>query len=156
MPTSYDYRRRIGSFTRSAGVNVSFQQSGDLFQVTNPTTLGVAVDVTNPGTAAVTRTLNYIPTGIVVTAILNVGLELTTNRACLYLSALTTTDVAVGDEISSPMGYEIQQGVNGAMAGYRVLTNTSAQIRSRIGVSDAGTRYAIQVTAWEDRRGQDD
>lgn len=156
LPTGYTKQRRIGSFrTAAATTNIlAFVQDGDLFQWTNPTTLGLDISSgTAPGTAASTRTLN-VPTGVNVTAIILAQLSQGATRGALYLSDLATTDVAAAAE-ATPLGVGIANANGNASAQVQVRTNTLGQIRARVSFSDASVQYYLQTTGWIDRRGRD-
>src|SRR3990172_7208651 len=71
MPASYNYKRRIGSIMRVGGAIVTFVQTGDYFRRKASI---LDIDVSNPGTGAVTRTLS-VPTGIKIKALMNLRLE---------------------------------------------------------------------------------
>lgn len=149
--SAYTQFRRIGSILRESAAIVAFVQSGDLFLRKSP-----LLDITaaTPGSSAVTRTL-LVPTGIVVEALLNVSLSATTNDF-VYLSALSQTDLAASNT-AAPLaqGGIAGAGVTSLHGGLRVLTNTSAQIRSRM-ISGAGGTLYISSQGWIDRRGRDD
>jgi hypothetical protein len=78
----------------------------------------------------------------------------------VYLSALTQTDVAVtGDNAQvaisiSTSATENSQQVAAPVPG--VLTNTSAQIRSRLNQGGSLQTLRIKTNGWIDRRGRDD
>src|SRR4029453_16515286 len=56
MPSGYDKKRRIGSIkTGSSGAIRAFDQLGDEFEWVDPNV--DAIEVTNPGTAAINHTL---------------------------------------------------------------------------------------------------
>lgn len=155
MPASYDYKRRIGSIVRTGAAIKTFVQDGDLFVWKVPVQ---DVDALNPGTAAVTRTLT-LPVGIRVEAritALGIGTAAATdNPAGIFISDLTQTDTA-----PTGAGVITQYVYSGAAAALyvasmmRVFTNTSAQVRSRIEVSVAATRFRIVTHGWIDNRGR--
>ncbi|HAM57334.1 MAG TPA: hypothetical protein DCQ64_18755 [Candidatus Rokubacteria bacterium] len=153
LPTNYTKFRRIGSILREAGAIVAFSQIGDEFLRLTPV---LDVDVTNPGTAAVTRTLS-VPIGIPVWALINVFMDQVASNYIVYLSALDQADVAASAAVA-PLG---QLGTGAAPAsaaelawGGRIRTNTSAQIRSRQSASGAGDIFRIATQGWIDRRGR--
>lgn len=147
---AYTQIRRIGSILRESAAIVAFAQTGDLFLRKSP-----LLDITaaTPGSSAVTRTL-LVPTGIVVEAIFNFSLSGTTNDFA-YFSALSQTDLAASNT-AAPLA---QGGIAGAAVTSlnftRVLTNTSAQIRSRM-LSGAGGTLFISSQGWVDTRGRFD
>lgn len=156
MPTNYDRKRRIGSF-KTAGSNtiISQIQDGDAFSWSVPLN---DVAATNPGTAAVTRTLT-VPTGIRVFAVGSVigngGTAADSPISC-YLSDLSTTDVAANGSTGAAQAAVYNYSVGGfGGSTHGVFTNTSGQIRSRVQVSTANTILYINTTGWIDRRGRD-
>ena len=156
MPTSYTLRRRIGSIVRSAGTILAFTQDGDLFVW--PLAV-LDVSATDPGTAAVTRTLT-VPAGITVLAVMNVHLERggTSATVTALLTDMAATDVAPA--IKTATQGQLVQISDGATtkaqeAQVTLRTNTSAQIRSRLSVSEASTVLAIATQGWYDTRQKD-
>jgi len=151
MPTNYDYKRRIGSIVRAGGAIKLFQQDGDTFIWKVPVS---DVAATNPGTAAVTRTLT-IPTGIRVEAIIGVlarGTTNTGNPVDVFVSDLSITDTAPTTSAFSIAGYNGSAVENYVGSTIRVFTNTSAQVRSRVEVSTANTVLYLNSLGWVDTR----
>ena len=94
-----------------------------------------------------------MPTGVVVEALINAELSAATNEL-LYISPLSTTDLAAGSG-AAPLAQLSAIGVGASAWGYvRCLTNTSGQVRSRLLSGAAGTLY-LSTTGWVDRRGRD-
>jgi hypothetical protein len=154
LPTNYTQFRRIGSGrTNGSGQWTSFVQYNDTFLWLSPV---LDISAGNPGTAAVTRTLTT-PTGVVCKAILNVNLNEGASRSICYLSELTLTDLA--PSISAAPLATVSTSASGsdgdAMQKLEIFTNTSAQIRSRLSFSDAGTFLYIAALGWIDTRGKD-
>jgi hypothetical protein len=155
LPTSYTKQRRIGSILREAGAIVAFTQDADEFLRSTPV---LDVDITNPGTSAVTRTLK-VPTGVKVRAMLNVEfIPATSTQNALYLSSLDVTDGAASLTVA-PLGTAIggtTSAINAIAGGVpaTIRTNTSAQIRSRMATSAAGDTLRIATLGWVDRRGK--
>jgi hypothetical protein len=151
MPTSYTKKRRIGSILRESAAIVAFVQIGDTVLRNIPI---ADVNDDNPGTAAVTRTLS-VPTGITVEAIL---FAMVYGYASGAARLLLTAALPAGQTDSSPttgLTSVIQPASNGYGGGMvRVLTNTSAQIRSRLNASDATTFVEIGTHGWVDTRGR--
>ena len=159
MPSGYTARRRIGSIrTNGSAQIIAFSQNNDEF-LWDATVLDI--DVANPGTAAVTRTLT-VPTGVKVNALLMAGIyNGSTGGTAAILSSLD-----MSDEAPMPMadvtltGSHTIFGVNNAADGrWRLLphvvrTNTSAQIRSRLSASGANDRLGIATRGWIDTRGK--
>lgn len=155
MPASYTLKRRIGSCKTDGSSNwTMIIQDGDSF------TLDVAVldiDVTNPGTAAVTRTLASVPTGVNVIAYFN---AMVTNESGVADGFTLFSDLAITDAAASttaaPLAGLGEAGtyVLRLFGSYSLRTNTSAQIRTRAGGSSAGTGLKIATTGWIDSRGR--
>jgi len=154
MPTSYNYKRRIGSIVRTGGAIKAFKQDGDTFVWKVP--VG-DVAATNPGTSAVSRTLT-VPAGIRVEAILSaVGRSAAgaaDNPTSVFISDLSTTDTLPDASVFNTIVYNggAVQNYSGTMM--RVFTDTSAQVRSRVGVSTANTILYISTHGWMDARGR--
>lgn len=154
MPANYDYKRRIGSVVRTGGAIKAFIQDGDLFMWLVPV---ADVSVVNPGTSAVTRTLT-LPTGIRVKALLSVaGLSsvgAADNPQGIYISDLSVTDSVPSISLMSFYCYNGGAVANQVGGQAAVMTNTSAQVRSRLQVSTANTGLYISTNGWEDSRGR--
>lgn len=153
MPANYNKKRRIGSIVRLAGTVISFVQVGDYFQINAPQ---LDTDALNPGTGAVLRALN-IPTGLRLMARYNVAVTTTGIQVIgLFTDPLTTDNVP--SATTTPLS---QVGLVNAnhltsLRQLDTMTDTSAQIRSRVTGSDGGTRVRISCFGWFDRRGRDD
>ena len=145
LPTNYTKSRRLGSVLTNGSSNiVSFTQDGDYF-VWSASVLDT--DATNPGTAAVTRTLT-VPTGVNVQAIVTLFANANTGA---YLSDLAATDEAPSVSLA-PLFHTTTAA---AGAGQVVMrTNTSGQIRSRVSNSGGGEIIRIATHGWIDRRGK--
>jgi hypothetical protein len=156
MPANYSYKRRIGSMkTNGSAQWISFVQYGDTFSLV---TLVADITSVNPGTAAVTRTLASVPTGIVVEAMLGIVMQNVAagGNSYTYISDLATTDSTPGTSISDiPVALNSSGGAFISAGGKRVMTNTSAQVRSRISFSDASCTLILNTLGWIDRRGRD-
>jgi hypothetical protein len=153
MPTNYGLKRRIGSgLTSGAAQWVAFIQDGDYFRW-----LASVLDINsnNPGVAAVTRTLT-VPTGVNVLATFNAGLTCTAAGG----SGVLFSDLAANDETPVNTAAAPLQSLGDAsnsaslFTAQSIRTNTSAQIRSRLRVSDASTNLYIATTGWIDSRGR--
>ena len=152
LPSGYTLYRRIGSgLTNGSAQWVAFFQDGDQFQWAASV---LDVNATNPGTAAVSRTLT-VPTGKRVVALVNAATNGGSTNANLYLSDLSVTDEAPSYS-AAPLG---TVGGNFATASTltvqaRIMTNTSAQIRSRLSASGGGQVALIATLGWIDDRGR--
>ena len=152
MPASYDYKRRIGSIVRAGGAIKTFVQDGDLFQWQ---TLQQDIAAVNPGTSAVTRTMS-VPTGIRVEGIFTAGWL---TAAADSMAGIMLSDLSVTDEAVSIVGPVVSintysQPTQVGVGNIRVMTNTSAQIRSRAAISSADLTLYIATRGWVDTRGR--
>lgn len=149
----YLYVRRIGCIMRASSAIVAFSQWGDEF-LRNAAVLDV--DVTNPGTSAVDRTLS-LPLGVKVWAILNHnvgGSGAADNR--MLISAKDVADAAASATVA-PLVNAGTGSLSAADPNQSVVrTNTSAQIRTRNVGSDGNVAVRIATVGWIDRRGRDD
>jgi hypothetical protein len=116
------------------------------------------VNATNPGTAAVTRTLST-PLGVRVQALLSVGGS--ASAGDFGIATIYVSDLSVSDLAPSQLGavtFFVYQGTgtnNGFMGQAAVMTNTSSQIRSRVQLSNVNNSIIINTNGWIDRRGRD-
>jgi len=156
MPAGYTEKRRIGSIYNSAGsIILPFDQRGNEFWLRTPV---LDINVSNPGTAAVTRTLSTMPLDVENEAILNAGISQTGgNLTGLYLSSLAAADLAVS-LTAAPLATvtQLRDATGGDLISVmaRVWTNTARQIRSRVNISGVNTNVRIAVLGWRDLRDQ--
>ena len=150
IPSGWTAYRRIGSIKTDGSSHIlAFVQYGGEFYWATATK---DVATTNPGTSAVTQTLN-VPTGVVVKA-LSTYTIFTTNAYCDgYVSSLAVVDMAPGYSagifnVASDLNVESCPVLG-------IWTNTSAQVRTRLSASAAATTQIIWTIGWEDLRGRD-
>jgi hypothetical protein len=149
---SATHYRRIGSILRESAAIVPFTQFADRFLRTTPV---LDVSATNPGTSAVTRTVS-IPTGIQCVAMVNAATAQSGTNSMVYLSPLSSTDSAPSATLA-PLYSFFGSNVSTAQWGvgmFSILTNTSAQFRSRLSASDANTVLYIATLGWIDPLGR--
>jgi hypothetical protein len=158
LPAGYTHFRRIGAGrTNGSGQWIRFFQDGDLFQWETPV---LDVNVTNPGTSAVSRTLT-VPSGVRVRARFNfLASDLgNANQVNAYFSDLQTADLAAS-VTAAPLAMTAGTANNtdAGMGTAEVMTNTSAQVRSRLnsapGVA-ATLTLRMATLGWYDSRGRD-
>lgn len=154
MPTNYTFFRRIGSGkTNGSAQWTAFTQDGDYFRLS---TSVLDITAANPGTAAVTRTLASVPTGINVTALFNsAAFDTASAGYAVLFSDLAATDEAASLN-SGPLfsaGPAVAANIPGGGMN-QIRTNTSAQIRSRMTASAATTTLYISTFGWIDPRGK--
>lgn len=154
LPSNYTKSRRIGSIRTDGSANIrAFVQDDDYFRLKAAV---LDVDVTNPGTTAVLRTLT-VPTGINVFAIINVR----NNAGAVGVDGeLYISDPEVNDEAPSQSAAPLATiGEGGSQRDYAqvvIRTNTSGQIRTRRLASDGNSTIHIATLGWYDRRGRGD
>lgn len=155
MPTSYDYKRRIGAIIRASAAILAFTQYGDHFRLSISV---LDINITNPGTAAVTRTLASVPDGVRVKSLLNVLTFNSTATETVYVSELAASDQAPADALAPLHNLRSTSttAANASSTQIEIMTNTSAQIRSRNAVGDANTTLRIATLGWSDYRGKSD
>lgn len=158
MPTGYTAFRRVGSFlTNGSSQIVNFLQIGERFLWDVPV---VDVDATNPGTAAVTRTITT-PLGLVTTALVTAGVYTGTSATnTALISSLSVADttptvaataaLAGSSTVSAASGGAVHWDLSEA----EILTNTSSQVRSRLNLSGAADHIGIITRGWVDSRGR--
>jgi hypothetical protein len=154
LNAAYTKKKCIGSIVRTGGAIKAFTQYGNYFEWTAPV---VDVAAQNPGTSAVTRTLT-LPTGVKLRARVNCGIYSgTTGSVAGYVSSLDQTDLA--PQVFNTASLTGQANFHGCDTGTSwnfnpvdVWTNTSAQVRSRIGTSGALDRIGIITQGWMDPR----
>lgn len=149
---AYTKKRRVGSISRVSNAIRLFKQDDDNFEWLVPVN---DVNVTNPGTAAVTRTLT-VPTGIRVQAKTLVigegnGADQPIN---IFISDLSITDTPATLAAAVLCVYASTGGTIDLGATVLTYTNTSAQIRSRVQFSGATTKLFITTLGWIDSRGR--
>lgn len=145
--------RRIGSVLRESGSLIGFIQDGDRVIIVTPT---LSIDVTNPGTSAVSRTLR-VPTGLNVIAEFQYAAYDPSNANSI---AAHFSDLAVPDQAPSTTAAPLASSkavATSTIAGFNrisVRVNTSGQVRSRMDNSSATSVLKIAVLGWIDTRGR--
>lgn len=151
LPSGYTLFRRIGSMkTNGSSQWVSFVQVDDEF------TLVTAINELNvnpTSSAAITRTLASVPTGVVVTAIIGVFAQDSAsppnNSAFIYPMDTTTTVNTNFGMNSSGLAATV------SFSSYtRIRTNTSAQIQTKMASAAATVLFRIDTWGWVDTRGK--
>lgn len=152
MPAGYTYYRRIG-FAKTNGSSqwTAYFQTEDIFLWDVPVQ---DINVTNPGTTAVTRTLS-VPTFKVFPLIHCDSTNVTTNFFVL-ITALDQTDTAASSSVYTYRCSNADGGsfVYGSADVTNIWTNTSGQIRSRQSASGASDTFRISTLGWRDLRGK--
>lgn len=147
LPDSGTKKRRIGSILRESAVIVPFIQTGDNFLRKTPV---LTINVSNPGTSAVTRIL-AVPLTINVQALISLLSGGGASPCHTYLSSLDQADIAASTGISSMLNDagQFSEGM------YTIKTDAAGSIRSRLSFSDASSTLQIGDHGWIDSRGRD-
>lgn len=149
MPTSYDYKRRIGSIVRTGAAIKAFVQRGDVFTWAVPV---ADYNASNPGGTAQTVTLT-LPTGIVVESRINAGIY--GSIASVIYGIVTPLAITDTTPTSTLNNMALNNDASGPFTSFMsVETNTSAQIRYRLSGSAAGLNTLVVTQGWTDTRGR--
>lgn len=151
LPDGGTHKRRIGSILRESAAIVPFVQDGSLFMRKAAV---LDVDITNPGTSAVTRTLS-VPVGLNLTALFHVFTTGAATAAAFLFSDLAFMDVAPSASAAPLANHGSSLNAIDWFSAQSIRTNTSAQIRSRANASDANVRLRIATIGWIDNLGRD-
>ena len=153
LPDGGTNKRLIFAMLRESAALIGIVHNGDRVDRKSPV---LDVDVSNPGTSAVTRTLS-VPTGLTVLAHMNVLVQAHNAGEYCYLSDLSQTDLAASDTAAPLATNGNNTAVNGDVAlPASIRTNTSGQIRSRFSASGGvNTLLKIASTGWTYTRGRE-
>lgn len=152
LPANYTLFRRIGSGKTDGSAHwIAFIQDGDYVRWSASV---LDVNTTNPGNSAISSTLT-VPTGVNVQALCNVQLTSGTTSALLQLSDLAAADEAPSDTAAPLSQIRTSSTIGVSSTSVQIRTNTSAQIRYRMGAGDGSTVVRIATLGWLDRRGRD-
>lgn len=148
MPTDFDLKRRRGAIVRRGGIVLPFSLSGNTTLLTNPPN-GVSF---YPSTSAVLATLEVVPNGVQVTALLEVFLRTTDHVRRSVL--ITSPDQVAATPAAGTMS-TLSTGLDGVSGGTTsadkaVRTNTSRQIRYQFESSSAAIAFFVRAYGWID------
>lgn len=148
----YLYARHIMSIVRvSSAIRGFVQRQGNKVHWKTPI---LDVDDDNPGTSAVSRTLS-VPTGIVVEAMINVTVDSSsTGQIALYLSSLDCDDMAASFTVAPLTTLTVTVSNDNGVGPLNIFTNTSGQIRSRLGASSTSDYLRIATIGFVHPRGE--
>jgi hypothetical protein len=149
-PPSSDRKRRIGSILRESGSIVAFKQVEDRFYRSL-----TALDVNETGSGSSQRVFAMsVPTGIAVEWFGSCTVDATSGvTAQVRFYSLLQSDVAVDGNISQVVA--IASGSTQVSSQLRgIVTNTSAQIAFRMGVSSSSVTTRVATEGWIDTRGR--
>lgn len=158
MPLGYTARRRLGSIkTNGSSQLTQWTQLGDEFLWSAAV---VDFDVVNPGTAAALRTIS-VPTGIQVLAVcMPMVFAGNTTNITGWFSSPDASDQAPQTLNNTPALTGVISSISATSAPswqaaeYRIRTNASAQIRTRLSASGAADRVGCITRGWIDARGK--
>lgn len=148
MPTDFDLKRRRGAIVRRSGVMLPFSLSGNTTLLTNPPN-GVSF---YPSTSAVLATLEVVPNGVQVTALLEVFLRTTDHVRRSVL--ITSPDQVAATPAAGTMS-TLSTGLDGVSGGTTsadkaVRLNTSRQFRYQFESSSAAVAFFVRAYGWVD------
>jgi len=150
LPDGGQRKRRIGSLLREGGSIVAFSQDGDEFLRAG----SLAVKETTSGTSAVTRVMEGVPDGIVVNALLRIGIYSSATADAVLVTALSQPDESPSVS-TTPYVTAISGSVNTHdTKTIAVRTNTSRQVRTRQSTGGATETLIMVVYGWIDTRGR--
>lgn len=153
LPANWVARRILGSFLTNGSSQITpFIQQNDIFLWDTPV---ADVNATNPGSAAVTRTLS-VPTGRVVFPIVSWGVDAAAATAMgVYVSPLSIADSVPSSTLTTVRVRAATASGGSANSVVRdIPTNTSAQVRTRCETSSASDILRATTLGWVDPRGK--
>lgn len=156
LPGSYTKYRRVFSLrTNSSGVLLAgtWTERGGGRLAYRLATPVLDINTTNPGTSQVTTALASVPTGLILTSILNVAMNSGSSTGTLIVQPLTQSNLAPSN--AAAPGGTINIGAASQVAHAPELTidtDTSAQIAYRSSNASATCVVMATVLGWEDSR----
>lgn len=148
MPSGYTKKKCIGSIIRSGGAILAFNQINDRFFLTLPIT---DVNATNPGTAAVARTITA-PANML--AILHVQFANIASAAAGYyclITAMFQAD-ATPTQANATWTPNGTGNLNASTLEMVIPLDSNSQVRTRQAVSAGGDMVKIKTIGWIDTR----
>lgn len=151
FPSLYIYKRRLGSFkTNGSSQIIQYVQFGNNFLWSVPINDHI---LNNPGSSAVFPTLS-VPTNVQVVAQVWFWLANPSNsRLFALITSTNQVDTApvAGSMCSFANGADGSAYVTTTQSEYRILTNTSGQIRYRLGGTGTGScSVFVNTNGWFD------
>lgn len=152
LPTNYTQYRRIGSAkTNGSAQWVKFTQDGDLFMLSTPV---LDASTGTPGTSAFSVALGSVPSGVRVGAVLTASIIETTGVDAMYLSDLSSDDLAPSGTTAPGITVRSYTAGNTGVATVTVMTSTGQSIRARVQVGAATCTVYFITLGWVDTRGR--
>jgi len=154
MPANYTYKRYIGAGkTNGSGQWLSFTQTGNIFQwaVAPLDANAVAISDTNGHLLTIS-----VPVGPKVEAIFNGGGLVAGPNQQILFSSPDLTDAAAS-YTAAPLSNNVSYNIGNVIwpAQYRIVTNTSGQIRYRSNNTASSPVLYLATLGWVDLRGKD-
>lgn len=152
LPAGYSHMCRITSMYTDSSANwIDFTNSGDEFRLDIPPS---NVDNNNPGTSAITPTLD-VPIDIQVLAHLTVSMRESgaagTQRS-LLVTSMDQTDSSAGPTLYTLRVDPESSGNESAQSTDKLLTDTLGRFRHRSGSSAASYTVTYFLSGWTDHR----
>lgn len=150
---SFTNIRRIGSVMRLSAINEVFFQHGDM--ILSGPYIGISDNA--PAATAETQTISDFPTGVRMVAILSAAFSDGTTGTTIWglASSLDTPERAPSSQAHNYVASLGTATTTVTSSSFEVLTNTSAQIRTRHSSDPGDTTLNISVHGRKDRRGRD-
>lgn len=152
FPAGYTLKRRIGSFrTDGASHILAFTQRGqEFFWATPVHDVGLS-PIPNNTSNTVPLT---VPTGVVVKALLSVGITGNATGANVYVRALTETDLAATYVNAAVTARDPTTTSSGGISAAAVWTNANAQVAYRSSSTGGSSEIDIFTLGWFDNLGK--
>jgi hypothetical protein len=152
MPTNYDMKRRIGAIMRKSGAILQFIQRGNYFHFATPQ---LDVDITNPGTSRVDRTLSSIPGGFPKVVLFNAYTVNSASVESVVIAEPTQLSLAPS-ATAAPLSNLLSPAAGVATTGRFELMCGSNIISTAHQLGNANTTFRIASIGWIDfRKGVD-
>lgn len=154
IPSGYTAYRRIGSILTDATSNIlGYTQIGDEFIWDE---IWDENNQANPGTAVVTITVDYVPTGVPVLAKIGYNLYNDETSVCYAWIASgnssPTFAASAGRALATARDASSYSKFDGGIID--VWTNENAEIKYRLSFSGATVSFYMSTHGWKDNRGK--
>lgn len=152
LPTNYTQYRRIASWNTNGSAQwVKVVQRGDLFLLDVPT---LDINSTAPGSTAQAGTLASVPSGIVVDAMLNIGILESGGSDLAYVSPFTVSDMAPSLSAAPGVSVKSHSSTAWGWSPITVTTDINREVRFRLATGSATSLFRGVTLGWIDTRGR--
>lgn len=151
MPSGWDLKRLLIPIIRTGGAIKPYKQDGD--QVTWTTPAQDLNAAANPGTSTVLRALT-LPVGVRVLALFSASLNNTATASAALITDPATTDLAPSSANCHLFTSAVPSIPVLDANDFQVFTNQSAQVRTRLCVSNSNTALSILTKGFIFSRGR--